>query len=79
MKIIKKSIYFFLLLVLSLSLSVFSWKLINLPLSNNEIVGSYSLNNYNPLNDVFGYIIFIVLPILFYVFWKFFFEKKKIK
>ena len=78
MKIIKKSIYFFLLLGLSVCLGTFCWKLINLPLSNNEIVGNYSLKNLNSLNDVLGYIIFIAIPILFYFIWKLYFEKKKI-
>ncbi len=78
MKIIKKSIYFFLLLGLSVCLGTFCWKLINLPLSNNEIVGDYSLKNLNSFNDVLGYIIFIAIPILFYFIWKIYFEKKKI-
>ena len=78
MKIIKKSIYFFLLLGLSVCLGTFCWKLINLPLSNNEIVGDYSLNNFNSFNDVLGYIIFITIPILFYFIWKLLIENKKI-
>ena len=78
MKIIKKIIYFFLLLGLSVCLGTFCWKIINLPLSNNEIVGNYSLKNLNSFNDVLGYIIFIAIPILFYFIWKLYFEKKKI-
>ena len=79
MKNIRKSIYFFLLLGFTICLGTFCWKLINLPLSKNVIVGNYSLNNYNSLNDVLGYITFITLPILFYIAWKFFFEKKTIE
>ena len=79
MKIIKKSIYFFLLLGLSVCLGTFCWKFINLPLTNNEIVGDYSLKNLNSLNDVLGYIIFIAIPVLFYFIWKVYFEKKKIR
>jgi len=79
MKIIKKNIYFFLFLGLSLCLSTFCWKLINLPLSNNEIVGYYSINNSNSLNDIVGYLIFITIPILFYFIWQLFIEKKKMK
>jgi hypothetical protein len=78
MKIIKKSIYFFLFSGLSLCVGTFCWKLINLPLSNNGIVGHYSLNNSNSLNDVFGYLIFIGIPILSYFIWQLFFKKKKI-
>ena len=78
MKIIKKSIYFFLFSGLSLCVGTFCWKLINLPLSNNGIVGYYSINNSNSLNDVFGYLIFMGIPILSYFIWQLFFKKKKI-
>ena len=78
MKIIKKSIYFFLFSGLSLCLGTFCWKLINLPLSNNGIVGHYSINNSNSLNDVLGYLIFMGIPILSYFIWQLFFKKKKI-
>lgn len=78
MKIDKKSIYFYLFLILSVCLSTFCWKLINLPLSDNEIIGNYSQNNFNALNDVFRYVIFISIPILYYFVWKLIIEKKKI-
>tara|TARA_B110000027_G_scaffold106797_1_gene113514 strand:- start:1606 stop:3450 length:1845 start_codon:yes stop_codon:yes gene_type:complete len=78
MKIIKKSIYFFLFSGLSLCVGTFCWKLINLPLSNNGIVGHYSINNSNSLNDVLGYLIFMGIPILSYFIWQLFFKKKKI-
>ena len=77
MKIFKKNIFFLLFLGLSLYLATFCWSLINLPLSSSEIIGYYSINNSNSLNDVFGYLIFITIPILFYFIWKVIFEKKK--
>ena len=78
MKIIKKNIYFFLYMGLSLCLGTFCWKLINLPLSNNQIVGYYSINSTNSLNDIFGYLIFISIPISFYFIWQLVFKKKKL-
>ena len=77
MKIFKKNIYFLLFLGLSLCLATFFWSLINLPLSSSEIIGYYSINNSNSLNDIFGYLIFITIPILFYFIWKLIYEKKK--
>jgi hypothetical protein len=63
---------------LSLCLGTFCWKLINLPLSNNQIVGYYSINSTNSLNDIFGYLIFISIPISFYFIWQLVFKKKKL-
>ena len=77
MKIIKKRIYFFLFLGFSVYVGKLCWGLIDLPLSSNKIVGFYSINNSNSLNDVFGYLIFITIPILFYFIWQLFFEKKR--
>tara|TARA_B110001452_G_scaffold250666_1_gene239086 strand:+ start:3190 stop:5034 length:1845 start_codon:yes stop_codon:yes gene_type:complete len=78
MKTFKKKIYFFLFISLSICLGTFSWKVINLPLLNNDIIGYYSLNKANPLNDIFGYLIFITIPVLFYFIWNLVFKKKKI-
>jgi hypothetical protein len=79
MKILKRNIYFFLYLGLSIFIGTFCWELINLPLSDNEIIGDYSINNFNSFNDVFGYLIFVTMPMLAYLFWQLIFEKKKIK
>ena len=67
MKTIKKNIYFFLFLGFSVYVGKLCWELIDLPLSSNQIVGYYSINNSNSLNDVFGYLVFIAIPILFYL------------
>ena len=77
MIILKKNIYFFLFMALSVCLGTFFWKIINLPLSNTDIVGFYSINKTNSLNDVLGYLIFITIPILFYFIWQLVFKKKR--
>ena len=78
MTILKKNIYFFLFIALSIFLGTFIWKAINLPFSNSDIIGYYSINKINSLTNVVGYLIFIIIPILFYFTWKIIFEKKKI-
>ena len=78
MKTFKKNIYFFLFIGLSICLGTFFWKVINLPLLNNDIIGYYSLNKANPLNDIFGYLIFIAIPVLFYFIWNLIIKKKRI-
>ena len=77
MKIEKKKIYFFFILVLSICLSVFSWNLINLPITDAQIVGNYSLKKVNPFNDIIRYLVFISIPISFYILWEIIIEKKK--
>lgn len=77
MKIIKKNIYFFLFMTLSLCLGTFFWKIINLPFLNNDIVGYYSINKINSLNNVIGYLVFIAIPIIFYFIWQIILEKNK--
>ena len=79
MKIEKKKIYFFFILVLSICLSVFSWNLINLPITDAQIVGNYSLKKVNPFNDIIRYLVFISIPISVYILWEIIVEKKKIK
>ena len=78
MTIIKKNMYFFLFMALSLCLGTFFWKIINLPFLNNDIIGYYSINKINSLNDVLGYLVFIIIPILFYFIWQLIFEKNKL-
>ena len=53
-------------MTLSLCLGTFFWKIINLPFLNNDIVGYYSINKINSLNNVIGYLVFIAIPIIFY-------------
>lgn len=77
MAIFKKNIYFFLFMALSLCLGTFFWKIINLPFLNNDIIGYYSINKISSLNDVLGYLVFITIPILFYLIWQLIFEKNK--
>ena len=78
MTIFKKNISFFLFMAFSICIGTFLWKLIKLPFLNTDIIGYYSINKINPLNDTLGYLIFITIPILFYFTWKIFLEKKKI-
>ena len=60
----KKNIPLFLLFFFSIIFSAFIWSKINFPTQRNDIVGEYSLNNYNSLNDILRYVIFISLPTL---------------
>ena len=55
----------FILIISSIILTTFLWNKIYLPFKNPlEIVGEYSKQNYNPINDVLRYLIFIFLPLL---------------
>ena len=55
----------FVLIISSIIFATFLWDKIYLPFKNPlEIVGEYSKQNYNPINDVLRYLIFIFFPLL---------------
>ena len=55
----------FILIISSIILTTFLWNKIYLPFNNPlEIIGEYSKQNYNPINDVLRYLIFIFFPLL---------------
>ncbi len=68
-----------LFLILGIILSTFFWNYISFSYDNsNTIVGQYSENKINPLNDTFRGLIFILVPIVFYSFTFLLFNKNKI-
>ena len=79
MKFQKKNIYFILLISCSIFIASLLWPLINFSTTNSDIVGVYSQNNYNSLNDILRYLTFILIPVSTYLIWKSFFEKKNLK
>ena len=55
----------FVLIINSIILTTFLWNKIYLPFKNPlEIIGEYSKQSYNPINDVLRYLIFIIFPLL---------------
>ena len=73
----KNQIYLSILLIFSIFFSTFIWNYINLNITHIDIVGEYLNNQHNALNDPLRYIFFVFLPLIFYLLFKFFFEKKK--
>ena len=77
MKIQKNKIYTFLVTTIAISFSIYFWKELKLPYSQNGIIGNYSINNYNAINDPIKYLVFILLPTISFLLCKIYFEKKK--
>ena len=75
---INKNIYYFLIIIFSISISYFLWSSIKFPLNNFEIVGNYSQNNYNANNEYIRYFLFILIPSVCFFCSKLYFEKKNI-
>jgi hypothetical protein len=73
----KKSKFFLISLCILIStyFSVFIWSQIELPYTNNKIVGAYSKNHYNSLNDFVRYLVFLASPIFIYLLLNFFIDK----
>ena len=65
MKKYTKIITSFFLIISSIIFAVFLWDKIYFPFTNPlEIIGEYSKQSYNPVNDPVRYLIFILLPLL---------------
>ena len=74
----KNNIYLSILLIFSIFFSTIIWNFISINFENVEIYGEYFENKHHALNDPLRFIFFILFPILVYLFFKFFIEKKKI-
>ena len=79
MKIQKKTIFIYSSIVFSIIFVAKIWGFIKLPYNDPLIVGNYSISEFNATNDILRYMIFILLPVLVFLFLKIFFEKKSIK
>ena len=75
---IHKNIYYFSILSISILIGYLLWPLIKIPNYNVDIIGEYSQNNYNSLNDFIRYFFFIIIPTISFFLSKIYLEKKKI-
>lgn len=75
MKFKKDKILLYISVIISFLLGSFFWGYINLKFTDPGIRGIYSDNQFNALNEVFRYAIFIFFPTSTYLTCKFFFEK----
>ena len=74
-----KNIILIFLLIFTIIFSAFIWSKLEIPFNNeDQIIGFYSVKNKSHLNDIFGYIIFITIPTIFFLIWTYFIEKKNI-
>ena len=62
-----KKLFYCLLFILIIIASLFLWSFIEIPYKETSIIGDYRSNKYNPNNDLIRYIIFISIPILFFI------------
>ena len=73
-----KKLFYCLLFILIIVASLFLWSFIEIPYKETSIIGDYRANKYNPNNDLIRYIIFISIPILFFIITKSFKFKENI-
>ena len=79
MKIQKKTIFLYSIIVFTIIFVAKIWGFIKLPYKDPSIIGTYSINEFNATNDILRYLIFTLLPVSFFLLFKIFFEKKDIK
>ena len=70
MKIQKKTIFIYSSIVFSIIFVAKIWGFIKLPYNDPLIVGNYSISEFNATNDILRYMIFILLPVLVFLFLK---------
>ena len=75
MKIQKQNLVAITSLILSILFSSFIWDFIKLPYKEVNIIGVYSANEHNALNDVLRYLAFIFLPLSIFISLQFFYKK----
>ena len=73
MKFQKETLVLFVNIIISFYLGFLLWDYIKLTYIDPEILGVYSDNNHNSLNDIVRYLSFILLPVLAYIFTKIYF------
>ena len=71
----KETFVIILNIIISFCLAFFLWDHIEFDYLDNGIIGIYSEKNFNALNDIFRYIVFILIPLSFYFLTKLYFEK----
>ena len=74
----KNNIYLSLLILSSIFISTVIWDKISINFGDTQILGEYYNNSHHALNDPLRFIAFVFIPIVTYLSFKFFFEKKKI-
>tara|TARA_B100000579_G_scaffold51736_1_gene35967 strand:+ start:3257 stop:5104 length:1848 start_codon:yes stop_codon:yes gene_type:complete len=62
-----KKLFYCSLFILIIIASLFLWPFVEIPFKETSIIGDYSANKYNPNNDLIRYIIFISIPVLFFI------------
>ena len=62
-------------IIISFCLAFVLWDYIEFEYIDNGIIGIYSEKKFNALNDIFRYIVFILIPLSFYFLTKLYFEK----
>ena len=75
MKIQRQKLIFSIFFVISIITAYLFWDLINLKFKDPNIVGQYSINNYNANNDILRYLIFLILPCSVLIIYKYFTQK----
>ena len=74
----KNNIILFFFIAILIFSSVIIWDFINIPFSENDILGEYAINKHHSLNDLFRYLYFVIIPLAGFLFFKTIIEKKKI-
>ena len=74
MKIQKQNLVTIISLIISILFSSYIWEFIRLPYKDVNIVGIYSSNEYNAINEILRYLFFILFPFFIFLSLQFFYK-----
>tara|TARA_Y100000591_G_C21832265_1_gene700358 strand:+ start:415 stop:2214 length:1800 start_codon:yes stop_codon:yes gene_type:complete len=75
MKIQKERLLFTILFLFSVFIGSSTWDLIEISYQDPGIIGQYSKNKYNGFNDILRYSLFLIIPTVTILFYKYFVNK----
>ena len=78
MKLKQTKLLPYIFLIFFVFFTTYIWDKIEISFPDIDIIGIYSKNNHNSLNDIFRYLIFISLPVLSWLVTFLILNKKKI-
>lgn len=76
MKIQKKRILYIFLFLISVFIASITWDHIEISYEDPGIIGHYSKNNYHGFNDILRYLIFLIIPTITILIFKYFINKE---
>ena len=71
----KETLVLLINIIISFFLAFILWDYIEFEYVDNGIIGIYSEKNFNPINDIIRYIVFVLIPVTSFFLTKYYYDK----